>query len=164
MKTAYIGIGSNLGDKQDNCLKAIEKIKQIPDSELTGISGWYLTKPVGVEGQDWYMNGVASLATSLSAQDLLSALLTIEADMGRVRKQRWESRIMDLDLLLLGQEIIDEGSLTVPHPLMHLRKFVLIPMAQLAPDLIHPSLKVTMAELLLTIPEDGQVVIPIEEK
>lgn len=164
MKTAYIGIGSNLGDKRNNCLKAVEMIGQFPDCQITGQSEWYLTKPIGVEGQDWYVNGVLSLDTNKSAQDLLNSLMGIEAELGRVRQQRWESRVIDLDILLYGREIIDEDNLTIPHPLMHVRKFVLVPMARLAPDLAHPTLGVTMTELLLKVPEDGQVVIPIEEQ
>lgn len=163
MKTAYIGIGSNLGDKRLNCLKAIKMIGQIPGCELTGRSDLYLTKPVGVRGQDWYVNGVASISTGITAQTLLKGLLTIEKDMGRVRRERWASRIIDLDILFFGEEIIGKGHLKIPHPLMHLRKFVLIPMVQVAPDLIHPSLAVTMSELLRNFQEDGQTVTPIKE-
>ena len=140
MATAYIGIGSNLGDKRQNCLKAVEMIGQIHGCELRGCSDWYLTKPVGVEDQDWYVNGAVVLSTSMGAQQLLGRLMAIEADMGRVRRQRWESRIIDLDILLFGREVVDQENLTIPHPLMHLRKFVLVPMVELAPDLIHPSL------------------------
>ena len=164
MKTAYIGIGSNLGDKHNNCLKAVEMIGQFPDDRLTGQSDWYLTEPVGVEDQDWYLNGVLSLDTNKSPQDLLRSLMRIEAELGRIRRKRWESRIIDLDILLYGRDIIDEDNLTIPHPLMHLRKFVLVPMARLAPDLVHPSLGVTMSELLLKIPENGRVVSSLEEQ
>jgi 2-amino-4-hydroxy-6-hydroxymethyldihydropteridine diphosphokinase len=164
MKTVYIGIGSNLGDKRHNCLTAIENIGQIPDCQITGRSDWYLTKPVGVEGQDWYVNGVISISIEISPQALLGTLLDIEAEMGRVRGERWESRIIDLDILLYGHEIINEEDLTVPHPLMHLRKFVLVPLVQLAPDLIHPSLGVSMAELLRKIPNNGQEIVPLEDR
>lgn len=161
MKTAYIGIGSNMGDKQYNCIKAADTIGQISGCKLTGCSDWYLTRPVGVNGQDWYVNGVISIATPMSAQDLLDRLMTIEADMGRVRRRRWESRIIDLDILIFGEEIIDERNLKIPHPFMHLRKFVLAPMVQLEPGLIHPSFGVTMAELLREMPKDGQLVTRI---
>ena len=163
MKTSYIGIGSNLGNKHHNCLKAVEMTGQIPGCKLTGRSDWYRTKPVGVNGQDWYVNGVISISTSISAQNLLSRLMGIEADMGRMRRQQWEPRVIDLDILLFGREIIGEENLKIPHPLMHLRKFVLVPMVQLMRDLIHPSLNVTMAELLGQIPEDGQVVTRMRE-
>ena len=162
-KTAYIGIGSNLEDKRHNCLTAIEMIEQIPGCQLTGRSDWYLTKPVGVKGQEWYVNGVVSLSTKIPPKDLMRRLLAIESDMGRVRTKRWEPRIIDLDILLYGREVINEEDLTVPHPLMHLRKFVLEPLVQLAPDLIHPSLGVTMAELLGRMQNNGQEVVPLED-
>jgi 2-amino-4-hydroxy-6-hydroxymethyldihydropteridine diphosphokinase len=85
-------------------------------------------------------------------------LLTIEQDMGRIRRKRWESRIIDLDLLLFGLEVINEKHLTVPHPLMHERRFVLVPLVQLEPNLTHPSLGLTMSELLARLPEEGQEV------
>ena len=161
MTTAYIGIGSNLGDKLNNCRKSIEMTGRIPDTSVTAQSVFYRTEPVGVEGQDWYVNGVISLSTGLSAQDLLKNLLDIEQIMGRERKKKWDSRTIDLDILLYGQEVIEEENLTVPHPLMHLRRFVLEPMVQLAPDLIHPVLGKSMAGLLEDFREQGQDVIPL---
>jgi len=163
MKTAYIGVGSNLGDKRNNCLHAVEKMGRIPGCKITGCSELYLTKPWGVEGQEWYANAVASLSTKISAQDLLKNLQAIEADMGRVRKEKWEARIIDLDILLFGDEFIDEENLKVPHPLMHLRKFALVPLIQLASNLIHPSFAMTMDELLLKLPEDDQEIVSFEE-
>ena len=163
MEAAYIGIGSNLGDKQRCCAEAVERIGQIPGCQLTGSSDWYSTKPVGVEGQEWYVNGVVSLAVGISARQLLNQLQAIEGGMGRVRKERWEPRIIDLDILAFGQEIIHEEDFEVPHPLMHLRKFVLLPMSQLAPELIHPVLGVTVVELLQQLPDDDQMVVPLKE-
>ncbi|MFH1351467.1 MAG: 2-amino-4-hydroxy-6-hydroxymethyldihydropteridine diphosphokinase [Pseudomonadota bacterium] len=159
----YIGIGSNLGERQDNCVRAVNMIKEIPGCNLTACSDWYLTSPVGVEDQDWYINGVACMTTSMPARKLLDHLLAVEREMGRVRRELWDSRIIDLDILLFGAEIIDEENLRVPHPFMHLRRFVLVPMAQMEPDLIHPSLGMSMAELLQKLPEDDQVVMPIKE-
>ena len=158
MKTAYIGIGSNLGDAQGNCLKAVEKIERIPGCNLVGFSPWYTTEPVGVQNQDWYVNGVAVLSVDIPAQVLMKRLLDIEADMGRVRNKRWESRIIDLDILIFGEDIINEDNLIVPHPLMHGRRFVLAPMTDLAPDLKHPSLGWTMNELLSKVSRNNQVV------
>jgi len=163
MTTAYIGIGSNLGDKLNNCRKAIDLTGRMPDTRVTAQSRFYRTTPVGVEGQDWYVNGVISLWSGLSAQDLMENLLDIEKVMGRERRKKWDSRTIDLDILLYGQEVIKEKNLTVPHPLMHLRKFVLEPMVQLAPDLIHPVLGKSIAGLLEDFREQGQDVIPLGE-
>ena len=163
MTTVYIGIGSNLGDRRGNCLEAVERIGKMPDCQMTGCSDWYLTKPVGVEDQDWFVNGVASLTTEISPQILLRRVLDIEADMGRVRRERWGPRIIDLDILLFGQEVIQEENLKVPHPFMHLRRFVLEPLVKLVPDLTHPSLGVSMMELLGRLPDDGQVVTLMKE-
>ncbi len=158
MNRAYIGIGSNLGDRHQNCLMALDMLQKTPGCKLTGHSNWYLTEPVGVKDQDRYVNGVASISTELSAHDLLRMLLAIEQDMGRVRRKRWESRIIDLDLLLYGRKVINEKHLTVPHPLMHVRRFVLVPLVELEPNLIHPSLGLTMSELLAQLTEDDQEV------
>lgn len=162
-KTAYIGIGSNLGNKLKNCLQAIDIISKIDGCRLAGQSRFYRTEPVAVEGQEWYINGAVSLEADISARNLLERLQHIEVDMGRPEHRKWDPRIIDLDLLLFGSDIIEEENLAVPHPLMHLRRFVLIPMTQLAPDLVHPVLGKTMIELLDEIHEGGQSVIPIEE-
>jgi 2-amino-4-hydroxy-6-hydroxymethyldihydropteridine diphosphokinase len=161
-KTAYIGIGSNLGDTLNNCDKAIDLINGISGCEVVACSDFFRTEPVGVEAQDWYVNGVISLTTGLSVKELLNNLLAIESGLGRKREKKWDSRIIDLDILLFGEEVIEEKDLRVPHPHMHLRRFVLVPMVQLAPDLIHPVLGTTMAELLNNSSLQGQAVIPIK--
>jgi len=161
--TAYIGIGSNLGDRHQNCLQAVDRLRRIPDVEVTGVSGWYLTKPVGVDGQDWYVNGVVSLDVTASPQELLKRLMGVEQAMGRVRKERWGPRVIDLDILLFGKKDIHENNLIVPHPFMHVRRFVLVPMAELAPGVIHPTIGATMTQLLKGLPDDGQEVVPLEE-
>ncbi len=161
MNTAYIGVGSNLGDKLQNCCKAIDLIDNIEHCTVKTQSRFYRTEPVGVAYQDWYVNGVIRVETGLSAQDLLRSLLSIETGMGRVRKKRWESRIIDLDILLYGHHVIDEKNLTIPHPLMHIRRFVLMPMVQLDPDLVHPILRRTMSALFDELAEEGQDLMPI---
>jgi 2-amino-4-hydroxy-6-hydroxymethyldihydropteridine diphosphokinase len=156
VQTAYIGIGSNLGDAYNNCLIAVEKIGRVSGCSLLGISPWYKTEPVGVKNQDWYVNGVVSISTNMAARNLIKILLAIEEDMGRIRKERWASRIIDLDILIFGPDIIREENLTIPHPFMHQRRFVMAPMVDLAPNLVHPVLGKTMLELLKTIKGDGQ--------
>ena len=161
MVTAYIGIGSNMGDRLANCVRAAEEIAAVPGLRVVSCSEWFLTRPVGVVGQqEWYLNGVLAADSEISPRLFLANLLEIEKSMGRLRKERWGPRVIDLDLLLFGGEIVQEENLAVPHPLMHLRRFVLVPLVQLAHDLRHPVLLKTMAELLHELPEDGQDVIP----
>jgi 2-amino-4-hydroxy-6-hydroxymethyldihydropteridine diphosphokinase len=136
---------------------------EIPGCKVTGQSDWYLTEPVGVENQDWYVNGVASLSAEISAEDLLRHLLAVEKDMGRVRTVRWEPRTIDLDLLLFGEEIINNEHLKIPHPQMHLRRFVLVPMAQIAPRVLHPILGMTIEALLERFSGSSQDVVPLKE-
>jgi len=162
MKTAYIGIGSNMGDRRWNCLDSIDRIGEVDNCEILSASRFYITEPVGVEGQEWYLNGAVSISTGLPALDLIKRLLDIEADMGRVREKKWGPRIIDLDILIFGNDIINDGILTVPHPMMHLRRFVMAPMADLAPDLMHPVLGKTMIEIFNEISENGQTVKYVE--
>jgi 2-amino-4-hydroxy-6-hydroxymethyldihydropteridine diphosphokinase len=154
---AYIGIGSNLGDKTSNCRCAIEEMSRLPGCKVTACSSLFKTEPEGVTGQDWYINCVSQLATSLNPFQLIQALLSIEHAMGRRRKRRWEARIIDLDILLFGQAVIRSRDLVIPHPLLHERRFVLEPLAQLAPHLLHPVLKVTIRHLLNGLPRGASV-------
>ena len=163
MNTAYVGIGSNLGDRAQNCLMAVQMMRGIPGCKLSGVSGWHLTQPVGVTGQEWYVNGAAALITTGTAVEFLGHLLSIEKVLGRVRSRKWEPRIIDLDVLLFGNEIIDGEDLKIPHPLMHLRRFVLVPLAEIAPDLIHPRLGLSIRELLRRLPGDDSEVLPLRE-
>ena len=158
MESAYIGIGSNIGHKIDHCNRAISLMGRLEGCSVTLQSPFYRTDPVGVEGQDTFVNGVVCVDTDLSAASLLKQLLKIETDMGRVRLKKWDARIIDLDILLFGSHIIKEADLMVPHPLMHLRRFVMIPLLQVAPDLIHPVLCQSMRELAGMLPESGQAV------
>jgi 2-amino-4-hydroxy-6-hydroxymethyldihydropteridine diphosphokinase len=158
MESAYIGIGSNIGHKIDHCKKAISLMGRLEGCSVGGQSSFYRTEPVGVEGQDYYVNGVICLNTDLSAEDLLNHLLDIEAHMGRVRLKKWDARVIDLDILLFGSQIIKKPDLMVPHPLMHLRRFVLTPLRQVAPELMHPVLGKSIRELAEMLPEEGQAV------
>ncbi len=160
---AYIGIGSNLGDKISNCRCAIEEMSQLPGCQVAACSSLFKTEPEGVTEQGWYINCVSQLTTSLNPFQLIKALLSIEHAMGRRRKRRWEARIIDLDILLFGQEVIRSRDLVIPHPLLHRRRFVLEPLAQLAPDLIHPALKVSIRHLLNGLPRGPSVELADEE-
>jgi 2-amino-4-hydroxy-6-hydroxymethyldihydropteridine diphosphokinase len=162
MKRAFIGIGSNLGDRRKNCAEAVERLKELKGCEVIGCSRWYLTSPVGVEDQDWFVNGVACLGAEISARDLLGRLLSVEAAMGRVRTEKWGPRVIDLDLLLYGADIVNEPDLEIPHPLMDRRRFVLAPLAEVDPDVIHPVLAKTASQMLWELEGQEQQVIPIE--
>ena len=146
--TAYIGIGSNLGNPEENCTKAIEKISSIKDIKIISKSSFYQTEPIGGVQQDWFVNSAIEIETDLSPENLLSVLLSLELAMGRTRKEKWGPRLIDLDLLFYGNLVLDNKDLTLPHPEIQNRKFVLIPMSEIAENLIHPTLKKTIKTLL----------------
>ena len=147
MHTAYVGLGSNLGSKAGNLQAALNKLAQLPTIHITQVSSLYETAPVGVTEQPEFVNAVAALETPLSALDLLGVLLHLENKMGRVRTFRWGPRVIDLDLLLYGDAQITLPNLTVPHPRLRERAFVLTPLAEIAPDLALPGSSETAAEL-----------------
>jgi len=138
-------------------------MQQLKDTEVMTTSRFYKTEPVDVEDeQDWYLNAVVVLKTALKPRELMAGLLIIERELGRQRKKRWDSRTIDLDILLFGDLVINEKDLKVPHPRLHLRRFVLVPLAELAPDLVHPILNETIADLLDKCPQEGQGVVVLE--
>lgn len=139
--TAYIGLGSNLDDPQCQITNAIKAIKQIPKTELLKFSSHYSSKPLGPQDQPDFVNAVAQVSTTLAPMTLLNNLLEIETQHGRVRTgRRWGPRTLDLDLLLYGSEQLHEERLTVPHPEMAKRHFVLGPLMEIAPALQIPGL------------------------
>jgi 2-amino-4-hydroxy-6-hydroxymethyldihydropteridine diphosphokinase len=149
MDTAYIALGSNLGDRAGYLERVLTALRQCEGVEVTRVSPVYETRPVGgPPGQGPYLNAVAEVRTSLAAPDLLDKLLAIERTLGRVRQERDGPRTIDLDLLLYGDLVHADERLTVPHPRLHERLFVLQPLAQLAPGLIHPARQQSIAELL----------------
>ena len=154
---AYIGIGSNLGTPGKNCIEAIEKISNTKDIKIISRSSFYKTEPIGEVQQDWFVNSAIKIKTNLSPTHLLSALLNIESVMGRTREEKWGPRLIDLDLLFYGNLILRKKGLTLPHPEILKRKFVLIPMSEIAENLVHPTLKKTI-KTLLQESSDGTVV------
>jgi len=140
MTTAYIGLGSNLSNPKAQVRQAAAEIAKIKQSSIVSASSLYLSKPMGPQDQDDYINAVLALKTELTAIELLDQLQAIENAAGRVRKDnRWGARILDLDIILYGDEIIENERLTVPHYGMAEREFVLYPLAEIAPDLVLPS-------------------------
>jgi len=149
-EAAYIGIGSNLGDRRDLCARALGLLGMLPQSELTGYSPAYETDPVGDVGGS-FLNLVARVETDLPPRRLLTILQETERGLGRDLDRRSGPRTMDLDLLFYGSRVIREEGLDIPHPRLHERRFVLAPLADLAPDLCHPVLGQTMSSLLAAL-------------
>ena len=139
---AFVSLGSNLGDREAHFALALRRLGVLPRTRVEALSPVFETDPVGPPPQGPFLNAVVALHTSLSARALLEALLAIEREAGRRRSaERWTARTLDLDLLLYGEEVIDEPGLTVPHPRLAERPFVLEPLAALAPALRHPVLR-----------------------
>jgi len=137
--TAFIGIGSNLGEPRHQVDRAVAALAQLPQTRLLAVSPWYHSKALGPGPQPDYRNGVAQLATDLPPDQLLAALQAIEHRQGRQRELRWAARTLDLDILLYGDLVVDSATLTIPHPRMAERGFVLRPLLDLAPELILPD-------------------------
>ena len=135
-----MGLGANLGDREATIRRAVELLQEVPDTEVLAVSTLRETDPVGLEDQPRFLNGAAAVRTELSARALLDALLGIERQLGRTRDgPPFGPRTIDLDLLVYGEEQVDEPGLTVPHPRLHERRFALEPLAELAPGLVVPG-------------------------
>jgi 2-amino-4-hydroxy-6-hydroxymethyldihydropteridine diphosphokinase len=154
---AYIGIGSNIDDKINQCERAISEILKVECHTLLAKSSFFKTKPIGYTSQDWFVNGVIKIETDLEPSDLLRTLKAIESRLGRKETVRWGPRAIDLDILLFDQMEIHTEELQIPHPLIQERQFVLVPLAEIDRNLIHPVLKKTIQELLENFKEDQGV-------
>ena len=154
-KTVYLSLGSNVGDRAANLRSAIRRLTTL--GQVEGISSFYETEPVEFTAQPWFLNCVVKLDTEKMPKQLLSGILDVEQQMGRRRTQKKGPRTIDIDILLFGNSIIETKGLTVPHPALHERRFVLEPLAEIAPDVRHPAFKRTIRELRDTLPP-GQAV------
>lgn len=154
-ETAYLSIGSNLGDRAANLQEAVAQMGFA--GRVRAISGFYETQPVDVPDQPWFLNCVMAIATEKTPLEMLQFALQVEEGMGRLRMTRKGPRNIDIDVLLMGDQVIDEPGLKVPHPAMHERRFVLEPLAEIAPDVLHPVLGKTAREMLSEL-ADGQTV------
>ena len=137
--TCYLGLGTNLGDRRANLAEALQHLGQVPAIEIVKTSSIYETAPVGPQDQPDFFNQVIRVEVTCSAQRLLEYIQGIEQEMGRVRRRRWGERIIDIDILLYSDETIDQPDLQIPHPHMLTRQFVLVPLAETAPDLVLPD-------------------------
>jgi 2-amino-4-hydroxy-6-hydroxymethyldihydropteridine diphosphokinase len=149
-KTAFVGIGSNLGDREENLRRAVEQLSAEEGIDVTAVSETRETEPVGPVEQGPFLNAAVRIETGLAPRELLERLLAVEERLGRVREERWGPRTIDLDLLLYDDVSVDEPGLTVPHPRLHERRFALEPLADLAPSLKIPgkgSISALLAEL-----------------
>ncbi len=167
MSTAYISLGSNLGDRAQNIARAIEALIA-RGIRVTRQSSLYETEPLDVRGGGWFLNAAIAAETTMRPGQLMQTLLIIERSLGRQRRRREaaeagpkESRTIDMDILLVGSQIVDDPELKIPHPRMADRRFVLVPLAEIAPNVRHPLLNQTIAELLAATP-DRSTVRPFE--
>jgi len=159
-KIVYLSLGSNLGDRSANLRTALEKLEDF--GTVAAVSSFYETEPVELAAQPWFLNCAAKLDTEEMPRQLIAGILSIEKGMGRQRTQKNGPRIIDIDILLFGTSVIDIPSLTVPHPKLHERRFVLEPLVEIAPEVRHPVFKRTMRQLRDALPT-GQTVRRVAE-
>jgi 2-amino-4-hydroxy-6-hydroxymethyldihydropteridine diphosphokinase len=157
---AYIGIGSNLGDRKANAAEAVDRLSKLPATRIVRASSLYESEPLG-DAKTWFVNSVIEVETDFPPDELLKRLKAIEKAMGRkpVKGKRWGSRVIDLDILLCDQEVVEKRTLRVPHPEMHKRRFVLLPLAELAPHVVHPGLGQSVSALLASVKDDKRVTL-----
>lgn len=158
MTQAVVALGANLGNRETTISSAITRIDELPETSVLRVSSLIDTDPVGPIQQGMYLNGACLVETGFDAQALLAQLLTIERELGRDREneQRWGPRTIDLDLILFGDHVIDEPGLTVPHPRLAERRFVLEPMNEIVPELIVPLGRQTVHQLYQSLIQSGE--------
>ena len=154
---SFIGLGSNMGEPVDRCLEGIEYLRKMKGTQVLRRSSFYRTEPVGFLDQEWFINAVVEIRTTLSASELMLEFQAIESLMGRQKPVKWGPRIIDLDILLYGQEVIHTDLVTVPHPEFHKRRFVLEPLYEIAPYAIHPAFGVSVAGLMERLADENKI-------
>ena len=154
---AYLSLGSNVGDREKNLRAAISRLGQNALGHVVSTSPFYETEPVEFTDQAWFLNAVVAFETDATPEQLMRSLLTTEQEMGRTRTQKKGPRTIDIDILLFDGVIADAPELTIPHPAMHQRRFVLAPLAEIAGDTLHPVLKKTARQLLDELPTGQEV-------
>lgn len=160
----YIGIGSNQGNKYENCVLAIESICSHKKNKLLKQSSLYLTEPWGYKEQDDFINAVIKIETSLSPLNLLSILQSVEKKLGKKKNGKWGPRTIDLDILFYNNQTLESPQLTIPHPLLHQRGFVLIPLKEIDHHLIHPLFNQTVSQLVDRLNDDKRATKLGEER
>ena len=145
--TGYLGLGSNLGDRRENMAQAVKRLNAGPDLTVLRTSSIYETAPWGLTEQPDFLNMVAEIATTLPPMELLDRVKDLEQELGRERSPRFGPRPIDVDILLYGNQVVDEVDLQIPHANLHLRAFALVPLAELAPEFLHPVLGLTIGQL-----------------
>ncbi|MBA4396763.1 MAG: 2-amino-4-hydroxy-6-hydroxymethyldihydropteridine diphosphokinase [Syntrophus sp. (in: bacteria)] len=153
----FVGLGANMGRPAAQCNEATQKMHATNDIQVVRRSSLYRSEPVGDRQQDWFVNAVVEIRTLLQPGELLPALLSIETAMGRKRDAPGGPRIIDLDLLLYGQQVIEGQDIVIPHPAFHKRRFVLVPLHEIAPYVIHPAFGVSIHGLLDRLDDDHKV-------
>jgi 2-amino-4-hydroxy-6-hydroxymethyldihydropteridine diphosphokinase len=159
-EVVYIGFGSNVGDRVDFCDRALTLLSLLPHSQVTGVSLLYETEPVNDganPGDGWFLNGVIQLETDITPKSLLTVLREIEGSLGRDQDHRSGPRTIDLDILFYGERVIEDPDLTIPHPRLHQRRFVLMPLSELDPLFIHPTRQRSVNQMLAEVEDASEV-------